>query len=411
MIVHPNPLEVAAAEATLTDAPTEVVMDDMVDSAKAINEASEQLGEISRNVEDLGNAAVSVESYMNNFLEAFSAENWSPRIAHQYQIGMEAILKATNSSAPSSMFCASFEAAGVTQTNEENRGETQAKSGNVVKRLWEAFLKLLQQLWDKTQDFITFFGASSGKLRKLASNLKARVATMRAGGQKWTYPAEVNAGPWASYLNGAPGNPSAALEGLASKAFHLSDTWYDTYLTAIRDVASRNLTSIGGAHPDASDAKSIEEEIGNLLNPKLKELSGTWMGGYEVVVQRKEDILQDFEITVKRQAAASKNAKCMTFSQVQELAGTINEVAAMIEHEVSQMYKGRDTIKAVKAKMEAAIKGGEKPANSNALSVARDLVSGVLVGPRKVLPLVTNNCVMAAQHANASLSVFKKQAK
>lgn len=408
-VTHPNALEVAAAEATLEETPTEVVMDDIVASTASINEASDQVGEISRNVVDLGNAAASVENYVNRFLEQVSAESWNPRLAHQYQIGMESILKSCGVAVPASIFCASFEAAGVTETNEENRDKTKDKSEGVIKRLWTAFLEMISRLWDSVQNFTAFLGASTGKMRKMAENIKAQVTKAKNDGLSAKEDHYLE-GKWSSYLvedigGGATKTtafPPTALKNMAAKCIGFTKEWYDNYLNGVKEMAGGNFTSMA-----SMDSGDLMAEVERLVNPKLKSYNGAWPGGYVVSVQRDKDHLDKFELSVKASPADAGKVKVMSLEDINLVADEIIEMAKLIDGEIARFQSGKKEIEAVKKKMESAIKGGEKPINAKVVSLAGSLMDGMMEGPRKVLPLLGRACVKAAQHAEASLKQYK----
>lgn len=416
-IVHPNPLEVAAADAILEDSPTEVVMDDIVASTTAINEASDQVSEISRNVEELGNAAVSVEAFSTQFLDKVSCENWSPKMAHQYQIGMESILKACGVNVPPSVYCASFEAAGVTQTNEENRNETKGKSEGVIKRLWASFLEMLTKLWDNIQNFTAFLGVSAGKMRKVAGNLKARVTKAKVDGLVAPEDHKVS-GAWASYLaddigggaSAVHGDPAAALHKMSEKAIGFSTAWHDNYLKAVTEMAEGNFASMDTS--GSGDAlQSLNDSLKELLSPVISKYNGAWPGGYTVLVQRNPQHLDRFDLKVTHKPERGIEADVLSFAQINTVANEIQIIARAVDDEMRNLQKGKAKIEAVKRKMETAIKGGEKPINGNVLKLASALTSDLMTGPRKVLPMLTTACSKAAQHCDASLRVYKAPGK
>jgi len=416
MIVHPNPLEVAAADAILEDSPTEVVMDDIVASTTAIVEASDQVNEISRNVEELGNAAASVESYTTRFLEQVSTENWNPRMAHQYEIGMRSILKTCGVAVPAEVFCASFEAAGKTQTNEENRNETKGKSEGVIKRLWASFLEMLTKLWDNIQNFTAFLGRSTGAMRKTAENLKARVTKAQADHLESKADKPLT-GPWVSYLASHIGGgaqhimtgPVQALKDMATKSLGFTKEWYTNYLNSVTEMAEGNFASMDQSSHD--DLHSLNESLKSLLSPALAKYNGDWRGGYVVLVQRNAEHLDRFEIKITSKPARDLEAKVLTLSEINETADEIKSIADDIDKEMKRFQAGKAEIDATKKKMETAIKGGEKPINGNVVKLASALMSDVMTGPRKVLPLLSGACSKAAQHCDASLKTFKAAAK
>lgn len=413
-IVHPNPLEVAAADAILEDSPTEVVMDDIVASTTAIKEASDEVSEISRNVEELGNAAASVESYTTRFLDQISAENWNPRVAHQYEIGMKAILRTCGVSVPAEVFCASFEAAGVTQTNEENRAETKTKSEGVVKRLWASFLEMLTRLWDNIQNFTAFLGQSSGKIRKLCDNLNARVVKAQSDGLVKVDNNKLT-GQWGSYLamelgGGASvvhGDPIKALRTMQEKAIGFTTAWSDNYLKAMEEMAQGNFTSMD--ETGSGDAlHSLNESLKELINPVISKYNGAWPGGYSFNVQRNPEHLDRFDIKIKAAPERGVEALALTLSQIKDVITELRTIAGEVDNEMKRMQKVKSQLDAIKKKMESAIKGGEKPINGQVLKLASALMSDVMVGPRKALPLLTGACTKAGQHCDASLRAMKK---
>jgi len=412
-IVHPNPLEVAAADAILEDSPTEVVMDDIAGSAAAIVEASDQVSEISRNVEELGDAAVSVENYVNRFLESVSVENWNPRIAHQYQIGMEAILNTCGVSVPPGVFCASFEAAGVSQTNEENREETKGKSEGVIKSLWRSFLEMLTRLWDNIQNFTAFLGKSTSGLRRAADNLKARVT--KAKSDNLVSSTDKLSGVWASYLaedigggNSINRPPVIALQKMAEKGIGFTTAWHASYLSAVTEMAEGNFASMDKGN---SSMKDLERSLGELLNPALAKYNGQWPGGYTMLVQRKPDHLDRFEIKIKHEPDRGIEPKRLELTAINDIATELRTIADSIDTEMKAMMDGKQKIDAVKRKMETAIKSGEKPINGNVVKLASALMSDMMTGPRKVLPLVTGACFNAIKHCNESLHTYKAAGK
>jgi len=407
-IVHQNALEIAAAQAVLEDSPTEVVMDDIADSTTAIQQAADQVGEISRNVEEMSNVASSVENYTTRFLDQVSAESWTPRLAHQYQVGMEAILRTCGVSVPAGVYSASFEAAGVTQTNEENRSETKAKSESVIKRLWTTFLEMITRLWDGIQNFIAFLGVSSGKLTKLAENIKARVTKARAE-KLSAKETTMKPGAWAVYLTeGIDGggvavraDPVKAIHAMTAKSIAFTEEWYDSYLSAVKEMAASNFVSLG-----AMDSADLNAELKRLLDPKLNTFNGDWPCGHVVTVKRDAEHINKFNLTVKSGKHSLEQVPVLTLEQMEHVASEIAATAKYIAHEVARFQAGKAEIGKVKAMMESAIKNGEKPINSKVVSMAGSLMDGMMEGPRKILPLLGGCCVDAAKHVSASLSQY-----
>jgi hypothetical protein len=407
-IVHQNALEIAAAQAVLEDSPTEVVMDDIVDSTTAIQQAADQVGEISRNVEEMSNVASSVENYTTRFLEQVSAESWTPRLAHQYQVGMDAILRTCGVSVPAGVYAASFEAAGVTQTNEENRKETKGKSEGVIKRLWTSFLEMITRLWDGIQNFIAFLGASTGKLNKLADNIKARVTKAR-GERLTTTSHSMHPGPWSVYLTEGIGgrgvkiysDPVKAIHAMTAKSIGFTEEWYKNYLDSVKAMAGANFASLADM-----DDSSFDDEVKRLLNPKLASFNGDWPCGHSVSVDRDGSHPDKFILEVKSGKYDLTEVPLLTFDQMESVAHEIKETAKYITHEVSRFQSGKAEINTMKKMMESAIKNGEKPINSKVVSLAGSLMDGMMEGPRKILPLLGTCCVNAAKHVTESLTMY-----
>lgn len=407
-IVHQNALEIAAAEAVLEDSPTEVVMDDIVESTAAIQQAADQVGEISRNVEEMSNVAASVENYTTRFLEQVSAESWTPRLAHQYQVGMEAILRTCGVSVPTGVYCSSFEAAGVTQTNEENRSETKVKSESVIKRLWTTFLEMISRLWDGLQNFVAFLGASAGKLTKLSENIKARVTKARTEKQT-AKESTMKSGAWAVYLTEGIGgggvkvyaDPIKAIHAMTAKSIGFTEEWYTNYLSSVKEMAAENFVSLGSV-----DTGDLQAQLKRLLDPKLNTYNGDWPCGYVVSVKRDSNNLAKFILDVKSGKHDLEKVPVLTFDQMNSVAHEISETAKYITHEVARFQEGKAEIGKVKKMMETAIKSGEKPINSKVVSLAGSLMDNMMVGPRKILPLLGTCCVNAAKHVSASLDEY-----
>lgn len=407
-IVHQNALEIAAADAILEDSPTEVVMDDIVESTAAMTTAADQVGEISRNVEEMSNVAASVENYTTRFLDQVSAESWTPRLAHQYQIGMEAILRTCGVAVPPGVYCASFEAAGVTQTNEENRSETKKKSEGVIKHLWNTFLEMITRLWDGIQNFVAFLGVSSKKLASLSENIKARVTKARAE-KLVAKETTMKPGPWAVYLTEGIGgggvavrvDPVQAIHVMLARTSSFADEWYKNYLSAVKEMAGANFNTMASMNNG-----DFEDELKRLLNPKLATFNGDWPGGYTVSVKRDPNHMDKFILDVKSGKHNLDKVAVLTFAQMEAVAHELSETAKYIAHEVARFQAGKAEIANVKKQMEAAIKGGEKPINSKVVSLAGSLMDGMMVGPRKVLPMLGNVCADAARHVNASFAEY-----
>lgn len=392
MIVHDDILQQTANQVLEAEMPVEVVEQDYVDSSQALVAASDDLGEISRNVETYGAVTESMESFVSRFLDTVPEGEWSRRTAQQYELGMSAILSTVGVSMESSVYMPSMEAA-ASMTNDENRKATEEKSQGLLKRMYEAFKAMLAKFIESLTGFIEYFKRHSLSVRKMGDSL-ARRANNTTGATDAT---DMPAGNWVAYMSQGDKelDPSKAVDTMANLTLAYVKEWTQSF-TALAVSISLGKT-LGEAFGEGSDSSGV------LNNPlKFADIKDeTDFPGLNTVVLDGETY-GTAKLTVKSSGSvSSEKVKVLSVHEVKDLASALVHLSKQMN---SASFDLNDAVKAIKT-IESRLKL-DVADKLNPGAVAK-LLGKVVMANRTLFPLCGEVAKSAYTHGTKSLAFYK----
>lgn len=245
MNVHDDALQTAVAQAAVDEYPAQAVETELAETASDLGDSSDELSEISRQVDVSGTIAESMESFMTGFMDRVPEGEWDARTSRQYRMGMSSILAAHGYSVNPNDVSASFEAAGVTQTNDENRKESGDKSKDIIQKLLEILKKALSDMLEAIKRFGTRIMNNSVVVRKAGVQLQNSVNAL-----KYDIPAgEFDGKPaWGIYYQAREGASVSSAANVVHNAGleinHLLGNWDKSFKTQLELLS----------HPDHTDS-------------------------------------------------------------------------------------------------------------------------------------------------------------
>jgi len=394
MFVHDDALQQAAAQAQLEENPTALVECMVEEAAGELNNAVIAADASGQEVVKIAEVTESLESFIHGIFEQVPAAEWNAKVARQYQVGVGSIFAAAGVPMDSRIYSASFEDAGKEQTNEENRAESETKGKNIVKRMWEAFLKALASLASNIMLFAGKVGKSALACRKAGENLWARAKKAKGTPKKDTFD---GAPAWGKYLykNGSQGKPAAAVASATYELMHVAVPTIDAY-SKMAEVFSKAVAEGDVLDDDkfSKDLKDIADEGGDLF------------GGQKLEIEVSEDkLVPGIKAKITKTAPAVKDIKVLTITEINELGTAITNVAdsmEKVEGGVKAAVKGLEKIR--RNIHSAANKATPTRLRSSQLS---DMISNITSMAKVILPYSANLVQDAYSHGSASLKMYK----
>lgn len=387
MIVHDDLLKEAAAAAMLEEIPTDLVEKEIETTTEKLLESSQAIGEISRNVEQVGVLTESLESYVSNFMATVPEGDWNARTARQFQMGMGAILTTAGVTLESSVYCESFEAVGSTQTGDENRAESKKKSEGLVRRMWEALKAVVRTFVGHFKTFLDWFDGSLRTVSKMSRNLEARAKDTKGTSDK----VEFDGSPaWASYMQRGSETltPARAMEMSGQNMRELTALWAEVFSHEAESILSD---------------KNLEEfrELKDKALPNIpQKLLGAWPGGAEVFVEG--DTLGTAKLKVKKSdTKPTQGVKVLTTSEVLDISKGLSTlfVDLVAAQKLGRLTYGRlDHIN-----LEVRYDSTDR-ISADAIT---KLLNQIIMPYRALSPIALDVAKNAYRHADASLKLMK----
>jgi hypothetical protein len=394
MFVHDDALQQAAAQAQLEENPTALVESMVEEAAGELNEAVIAADASGAEVVKIAEVSESLESFIHGIFDQVPAAEWNSKIARQYQVGVGSIFAAAGVSMAASHYSASFEDAGKEQTNEENRTESETKGKNIVKRMWDAFLKALQSLANNIMLFAGKVGKNAAACRKAGENLWARAKKVKGTPKKDTFD---GAPAWGKYLykNGSQGKASAAVASATYELMHVAVPTIDAY-SKMAEIFSKAVAEGDVLDDDkfSKDLKDITEEAGPLF------------GGQKLELEVSDDkLLPTLKAKITKEAVSVKDVKVLSITEINELGKSIVDVADGMEKVESSVKTAVKDLGKIRSNIsKAAHAGTPTRLRSSQLS---GMISNITSMSKVILPYAAGLVQDAYSHGSASLKMYK----
>lgn len=410
MNVHDDLLQQAAAAAILEETPTVVVVDGLAESQLALTETGQLVEGISRNVESLGAATESLESFVSGVFDAVSAENWNPRIARQYQIGMGNILATAGVNVPVSMYASSFESAEKTETNEENRTSSAAKGKEFLKKVWESVVAAVQGFIEMVVNYASQIGKNKEAIAKAAENLKARVNGLSGKPSKEKF--EGTPG-WARYLfkdGSLKNDPAGVLRETTSEVADACTKWFVAY-----NLANGLIKATIGSNKPMDGAKPAQVP--------LDKIAGSYYGNHVVTLSpaaptstSAEEWLKGMSVLTIKDGKSDKGAKgeisVMDTGEIKSVAEALAQMATRMGTIEKLVNDNVTALKGVLASVKTTAAGsGDGKASKSDIGLISKVVGRAASGVKVLLPIMGDVGKCAYSHADASIKLYGKAEK
>lgn len=402
MNVHDDLLQQAASAAILDETPVEEVVNQLNDTEGDLTAVEGELTGLSRTAVETATIVESLESFISTTFEHFSAESWNPKVARQFETGMANILGAKGIALPTAVFCASFEDANTTETNEENHDKSKEKSGNFLSRVWQAFIEAISN-WAKTvRNWFVMLGKSADAISLAGKTLTAKCSGLTDA----TNPGQVGGG-YLKYL-GDGGNPDAVLQSLSSTALVSVGDWLKMMGTGA--AAIKKAVQSGQELSDSSD-----------VSTPLDKFNKDWCGVSETVVTSAHidtgtakgtlRYLSNLKVEVKKVAGEKpKDQKTLSVAEIRSLAtklGTVSSTMKQIESVLSKSLDEIDQIvKLVKEKAKDK-DGASTKLSSKDISAMSKILTNTSLYPQKVAVVLGTIGKMAFSHGKACVAAHE----
>lgn len=400
MIVHDDLLKEAAAAAMLEEIPTDLVVDEVETTTEKLLESSQAVGEISRNVEQVGVLTESMESFVSNFMATVPEGDWNARTARQFQMGLGSILSTVGVSVESSAYCSSFEAVGKTETADENREKSKEKSQGLVKRFYEALKAAIASFITAVTTWVSNIGKGEGAVRKMARNLESRAAAVKGSPSKDKFEGTP---AWSDYLvaDGKNITTKQAVQIAWERGGGQSIQWMNLYIESAKavDKAIFDKTSLADfKFPDVRSSGFLEPEI-------------NWPGDIKTEVSFGEG--NDFNplagkvVTKPGGTKYQGDVSVMSVTELKDAAVSLTGLANMLRDIQGKIRVAIGEVKKVGAHFERA--DGSKLGDADlreASSMLSKLIARVTIGPRAFTPIAGDVGRKIYKHADASLKLY-----
>ena len=405
MNIHDDALQQAVAAAAVAEYPASAVEADLAEATNGLAEDSDSLAEISRQVEETGNVAESMESFLTSFMGRVPEGEWDARTSRQYRLGMTQILAAHGYSTDPNTVSASFESAGVTQTNDENRKESKDKSSNIIARLYEALKAAMISMGQVIKRFVNGIFNNATVVRKAGQQLH-KSATAAKG--------EVPTGhfekppAWAVYYQGKNGSEmdaaeivkevSLELNGLLGgwdHAFRETIKLYSTpgHTDASRNVnPTKNISVVGGI---ILECQYVDEKLAG---------AGATLAKADIKVVKAKMPEHKVPYLTKAQIHAVADAMIAAADHMRVMADMSKPIQQELDKLLEQLKKSTGERKAEFSKSKDLVAGSEAVSGKNQITLVRQMIAKYPLAMRVLIPQVAGVAMNAWRHSQYSLT-------
>lgn len=386
MIVHDDALQQAVAEADLAANPTEVVEQEIADGAEELSSSAEELGSISRQVEKTGGMVESLENFMDGFMSRVPEGEWTPAIARQYRVGMGALMTAHGYKVDLDKVSASFEDAGVKQTNDENREENKTKTKGLISKLLEALKAALSAMGNAIARFAKSLINNAFVLRKAGMNLQATARALKGepptgevqGQHDWEYYFQMKP-------NGGDPTASKVIGDAAMEIDALLGGWDQSFKSQIHSLGAN-------AHPVEEGVTKIILSGGVTL--EVKGVDEHLKGGTQ---------LANATIKVTKSEYPKHRINYLSRHEMEEVGKVMVANAEKMKHlterskpMVTELNKLLTSFQNAEVKVADHIAGAQK------------LIAKYPLAMHTLIPLIASISLKAWRHAGAGAVLVKK---
>lgn len=405
MNVHDDELTVVANSALVEEMPESEVSDGMLNSTNDLMTAGEEMTNLSRDVEDLGGAHASVESFTRAFFDTVSLENWDRKVATQYQLGISNIFAGMGINVKLVDACASFEAAGVSQSFEDNRKESEVKRKSLLARIWAAVKEAIAKTIAALSNYINNIGTSAKSLLKASRSLYARIKVMQDDSRRDEY---FDPAPrWAKYLHTTQAelSPIQALETARSLQVSVGTNWLKQYEAAVDKVSKMIEAHRPGMPPIEPNVtwqpQVFEQEAGDYPGMFTLHFNNPQSSNPNKLEQ-----MAAASLTTTRSSEKIKGkVKALSASEIYEVAQRIEKLSVAMTAAESNLRLGLGHIRICLRTCE--LKYNRDEFDKAGIALLTRMISRVGQGARAAMPIIGNVAMGAYNHASASLNLYK----
>lgn len=388
MNVHNDALQAAVAEVELADNPTEQVEADIDNSADELNASSEELGSISRQVEKTGDMVASLENFMDGFMSRVPEGEWTPAIARQYRVGISSLMSAHGYAVDPDKISASFEDAGVKQTNDENRTENKEKTQGVISKLYEALKAALIAMGAAIKRFAGGLINNAKVLEQAGRNLQSQAGTLKSDPTNTKFRSDQK---WISYYQKSdrtePTSPSSLIADAAREINTLLGNWDASFKKQLANPGDEAGAASGQAIITLAGGRTIYAKN---LNEELK-------GGGKS--------LAEASLRTARMGEPAYDMPFLSREEIQKIGKEMVANASFMRTMADSSKSMQTELTKVLDKLKADNKDGKAKEH---FELARKLVGKFPVGIQVLAPLVASISLDAWRHALASISMAAK---
>lgn len=411
MNVHEDALQEAIAAAALADTPTEAVDAELTASTDDLNAASEELGAMSRQVENVGGLHESMESFVFGFMDRVPEGEWDGRVSRQYRVGINALMNAHGYTTKPDAISASFESAGVSQTNDENRKENKDKATGLLGRLWEALKAALASLGKIIVSYGSKIINNGFVVSKAAKSLRNSLTVLKDEVPSGDFEGKPAWGVYYQTKDGAASSASSIVHETPLEVNALLGGWDASFKSQIRLLAFPG-------HTDASVT------VGGVKKFKIS-------GGIQVEVEYVDEHLKGTgnklaEATIKVSKAEFPTGKIpyLSKAEMHKVADAMDATATGLKNMAEQgkpieqeIGKLLDELKKrtgdFKVTAKAGVeKGSDVPAlaksGKDQVAIVRKLISRYPMAMQVLAPQVAMVAMNAWRHCQASIGKARK---
>lgn len=382
MNVHEDALQEAIAAAALVDAPVEQVELDVSNSTDDLNSASEELGAMSRQVDTAGGMVESLESFMDGFMSRVPEGEWTPAIARQYRVGIGAVLAAHGINADMDKVSASFESAGVSQTNDENRAENKEKTQGLIRRLYEALKAAVIALGKAIKNFVMGVDHSAETLQKTGESLKNQLTTLHKDIPTGAFSGKPGWGIYYQMKDGPATSGARVLDAVGNELNTLLGHWDKSFMSQVKAP---------GSLLDSAEGAAVKIKVSGGIVIEATHVNAELTGAGKS--------LAEATIKVTKGEYPTNGIPFMSKDEIGQVAKAIIDNAA-------HMKTMADHSKPILAAVEGLVKKfeGADVKVADRIEFARKLVAKYPEALRVLVPQVSVVSMNAYKHAKASMA-------